>query len=202
MEIRILKVGELETNCYLVSSDKKEVLIIDPGDEPDKIIREIETLNLKPVGIVNTHGHPDHTGANVELGRKYGVPIYIHQEDAHFLSPLNSILGRFLGYKTRASKIDQFVKDGDEIKAGNLVFKVLHTPGHSPGGICLFAEGVLFSGDTLFKEDVGRSDLYGGSNEKLWKSIKEKLFVLPENTLVYPGHGPATSIGEGKKHAA
>lgn len=199
MKIQTIKVGELETNCYLVSSENGETLVIDPGEDAGKIIKSIEACGLRPVAIVITHGHPDHIGAVVEINKKYNAPIYIHIEDAHFLTPAASFLGRLLGYQMQSLKIDQKLKDNQEIKVGNLIFKVLHTPGHSPGGICLLVDHVLFSGDTLFEDGVGRTDLYGGSEERLWKSIKEKLFILPDETIVYPGHGPSTTIGKEKK---
>lgn len=199
MEIITLVVGELEVNCYLVGDAKKnEWLIIDPGGEGKEIL---ETIAGKKAGIkfiVNTHGHPDHTSANNVIKKETGAPLYIHKADASFLSGLFTTMARLSGIKGASSKPDCFLKEGDTVSIGDISFKVIHTPGHTPGGICLYARGVLFSGDTLFAASIGRTDLPGGSLDNLLNSIKDKLFSLPDETMVYPGHGPRTSIAEEK----
>jgi glyoxylase-like metal-dependent hydrolase (beta-lactamase superfamily II) len=175
-------------------------VIIDPGDEPQKILAQIKD-GSKPVSIVNTHGHPDHVGANAPLAQKFKLPIYIHQEDAGSLSPVRmSLANVYTGLSAKASQPSHLLAGGEEIRFGNNFLKVIHTPGHTRGGICLYIPGHLFSGDTLFYEEVGRTDLPGGSDEALIKGIKEKLFILPPGTVVYPGHGPSTTIGHEKEY--
>ncbi len=189
MLIHTLPVGELETNCYLVEDEKsREVLIIDPGDEAPKILKVLRERKLKPLYIINTHGHPDHASGNLELKEKIQIPILIHEFDASMLS--------FIG----SPKADRFLKDGDQINLGGLTFKVLHTPGHTPGSISLYSEveKVLFSGDTLFAGGIGRIDLPYSSPKDMAPSLK-KLLSLPPETKVYPGHGGTTTIGEERK---
>lgn len=201
-------VGVLETNCYLYSDDQTgKTVLIDPGDEGEKIFRFIENKKLNLTSILLTHGHPDHFGAvpylkrrpiNGATTKRINVPVYIHQADYLFLTNVNSSLAPLLGGVQL--KPDKFFAEGQEIPVGEKSLKVLFTPGHTPGGVCLAGEGVVFSGDTLFYQSVGRTDLPGGDTQKLLNSIKEKLFVLPDKTIVYPGHGEITSIGEEKKH--
>ena len=185
MLIHTLKVGPIATNCYLIEDEiSKECLIVDPGDEAEAIIKSIEANHLKPTAIVITHGHWDHAGANKRLKEKYGLPIMMNEDD-------------LFGLKiTDSPAPDQSLKENDEVKAGGLTFKVLQTPGHSPGGISLYSkeEQVIFTGDTLFKETYGRVDLPGSSPEAMVFSLK-KLLALPHATKVYPGHGRPTTIG-------
>lgn len=193
--LEILRLGMLETNCYLVSDPAtSETLIIDPGAEPARIIKTIREKNLKPVAIVNTHGHADHTGANEALKNNFGIKIYIHRAEQEFLKDpaLNgsSMLPESMSSSSRA---DVLLDDGSELKAGGLVFKVVHTPGHTPGGICLVLRGAMFTGDTLFRGDIGRSDLAGGNEETLMNSLKI-FFKYPPATVIYPGHGPSSTL--------
>ncbi len=173
-------VGQLFTNCYLLTeAESGHCAIIDPGADYKRIKGLIDSKKLTPSFIINTHGHPDHIMANSQ----FGLPVYIHKNDAGFLSaPGRNLL----------------IKDKDKIKLGNLTIEVIHTPGHTPGGISLFYNGILFSGDTLFAGGVGRTDLPGGSMQQLMSSIKEKLFKLPDDTKVYPGHGEETTIAREK----
>lgn len=222
MEIKTLIVGPIETNCYLVY-DQGEVLIIDPGFEAERIENELEKMDprwrgddkggdgtksrghdgskFKVVGIVNTHGHFDHIGANAKLTEKYQAPVMIHPDDAPFLEQTSSVVRRWLPMiKEKEYRPGQpwvWLKDKAEIKIGGLTFRVIHTPGHSPGSLCLYCaeEKILFSGDTLFAEGIGRTDLPGGGKKTIRESIFNKLFILPDDTRVYPGHGPATTIG-------
>ncbi len=185
MLIHNLRVGPIGTNCYLVEDEaSKECLIIDPGDYPEIIVKTIEEKQLKPAAIVITHGHWDHVGANKRLKEKYHIPIMMNQDD-------------LFGLKiTDSPAPDQDLKENDEVRAGGLVFKVLQTPGHSPGGISLYSEKdkVIFTGDTLVKETFGRVDLPGSSPEAMVFSL-QKLLALPRDTKVYPGHGKPTTVG-------
>ena len=187
-------VGELQTNCYLlVDAETKRCLIIDPGGDFQKIRSFIRSRNLTPLFIINTHGHADHIAANSQ----FGLPVYIHEDDAGFLSdPHKNLSPSPFIVQGRPERL---LKDGNIIKAGNLNLEVIHTPGHTPGSICLLCGETLFSGDTLFASGVGRTDIPYSSAEKLINSIKSKLFVLADNIKVYPGHGPATTIGQEKK---
>jgi|SRR3989339_45732 len=186
MKVHTLVVGPIDTNCYLVEDEaSRECLIIDPGDEAETIIESIGQQQLLPKMIVNTHGHFDHVTANLVLKDRYHVPIMFHDKDS------------FLVNLTIPVKADKYLVDGDVLSIGPLNFKVIHTPGHSPGGICLFeaAQGVLFSGDTLFFNTCGRTDFPYCSPGEMGKSL-EKLVALPADTLVYPGHGRPTKIAE------
>ncbi|MBU0686946.1 MAG: MBL fold metallo-hydrolase [Candidatus Margulisbacteria bacterium] len=187
-------VGELYTNCYLAVDEKtSQTLIIDPGDNADKIINRILDHKLKPVAIINTHAHPDHMLANYEVKQKFSIPVYAHEKDKIMFKSGALFFGS-MGYSAKISP-DHYIKDGQVFDFGESSLKVLHTPGHSPGGICLYdGDKILFSGDTLFKDGVGRVDLPGGSLSALSNSIKDKIFKLPKDTVVYPGHGMQTTI--------
>lgn len=189
-------VGPLETNCFLVySENNSECVIVDPGAEPDKIIKGVREYKLKPVMIVNTHGHVDHVGANKAVKEEFDIPLYIHESDLKLLkSAMQSAFGLMIGAQ-KSPPPDGFLKEGDTIELGGSHLEVLHTPGHSPGSISLLGDGFILSGDILFRGGVGRTDLPGGSWEKLKESIKNKIFSLPANTLVLPGHGPSTNVG-------
>jgi glyoxylase-like metal-dependent hydrolase (beta-lactamase superfamily II) len=175
MLIKTIKVGDLQTNCYIVIDEKSnEAVIIDPGDEASEILRELKNLKIRY--IILTHGHPDHFGAVNNIKAKTGAPLLMHPADNWFFKP------------------DKELSEGQEIKFGEISLKVLHTPGHTKGGVCLYANGHLFSGDTLFSEAHGRTDLPGGSIEEMRKSLK-RLASLPDETRVYPGHDEETTIG-------
>jgi hydroxyacylglutathione hydrolase len=186
--IRTITVGPLSTNCYLFIDDKsQEGMIIDPGDDAQKIIEALKTSFLRIRYIINTHTHTDHIGADAEIKKFTGAEIMVHNQDARVLNMMLSI------------SADKFLADQDKIKVGDLVLKVLHTPGHTPGGICLVGENFIFSGDTLFAGTVGRWDLPGGSEKTLRESIKAQLVPLNDDMIVYPGHGPTTTIGKERK---
>jgi hydroxyacylglutathione hydrolase len=195
MKVKWIVVGALETNCYLVySEDTNECIIVDPGADPDKIIQEVRSNHLKPTAIVNTHGHVDHVGANKPIKDEFDIPLYIHKEDLKLLkSALQSGFGLMIGAK-KSPTPDGFIKEGDVLEVGKSHLKVLHTPGHSLGSISLLGDGFILSGDVLFRGGVGRTDLPGGSWEKLQESIKKRIFTLPPDTLVLPGHGPSTKV--------
>ena len=194
MILKKLEVGPLATNCYIVGSESsKEGMIIDPGDEAEVILKKAKDLGLDIKYIALTHTHIDHIGALKEVKEATGAEVAIHNDDAQALqkNSVNTMLG--LSYPMPPPP-DRLLKDGDGIDIGDLHFVVLHTPGHSPGGICLLGQGVVFSGDTLFNYGIGRADLPGGNYNQLMNSIQTKLMVLPDDTIVYPGHGSDTTI--------
>jgi len=196
MILEAITVGPIEANCYVLAAKEGGLaVIIDPGAEEKKIRKVMDKHKLHPGIVINTHGHYDHIGAD----DKFGVPIYIHKEDAPMLKdPMKNLSGLFSLPAQVSSKIIE-VKDGDFIEFEGIKLKVIHVPGHTEGGIGLLLEkpksGILFTGDNLFCQGIGRSDLPGGNPEILLKAIKEKLMILPEGTQVFPGHGPGTSIG-------
>lgn len=201
MQIIQLPVGPLGTNCYLViSSRDKQAMVIDPGGNPEAILRVLREHAATLTHIVNTHGHADHIAACGLLAAATGAQVYIHEADAAMLTNPQRNLSLFIGENVVLSPADVLLQADDRLQVGQLLFTVLHTPGHTPGGISLYGEGVLFSGDTLFAESVGRTDFPGGSPEQLLASIREKLFPLPDDTKVFPGHGPQTTIGWEKQH--
>ena len=195
MIVKKLVVGPFASNCYIIGSESnKEGAIIDPGAEAEEILKNVKDLGLNIKFIVLTHGHIDHIGALKEVKETTGAEVAIHTDEAKSLHErsLATVFG--LSYPPPPPP-DRLLKGGDSIDIGDLHLLVVHTPGHSPGGICLLGEGVVFSGDTLFNFGIGRYDLPGGSGSQLMDSIHTKLMVLPDNTIVYPGHGPATTIG-------
>ena len=199
MKYEMVVVGALETNCYLVYCEETmECAVVDPGADPEKIIQKIGELRLMHGILINTHGHVDHVGANKDIKEKYGIPLCIHSHDSQMLDNiLSTAMGFFIGAK-KSPKPDKFLEDGENIPIGKSHLKVIHTPGHSPGSISLSEDGFLLSGDLLFYGGVGRTDLPGGSLEILEDSIRKKIFIFPDDTVVLPGHGPSTSIGQEK----
>lgn len=188
MFIKVIPAGPLQTNCYLVMDDEtKEAIVVDPGQDPNLIIREIEKLNCIVKSILLTHAHLDHDGGVVEVKDKYNVPVYMHKEEEKYMNLDNFVYGKL-------PKIYDFIEDGDILKVGNKDIKCIHTPGHTKGGICFLIEDKLFSGDTLFQGSIGRADFIGGDFNELIKSINEKLLILENNVEVYPGHGPKSTI--------
>lgn len=197
MNYKIIVVGALETNCYLVyCEDTRACAVVDPGAEPERIFPVIFEEGLTPIVLINTHGHIDHIGANKDIKDHFGVPLYIHAGDNPILGKVQQLeLSLFLGAKD-SPPADHLMTDGEEIRIGNGSLRVLHTPGHSPGSVSLLGDGFLLSGDTLFMEGVGRTDLPGGSQKQLEQSIREKIMTLPDETVVLPGHGPHTTVGQ------
>ncbi len=199
MKYETIIVGPFETNCYLVYSKNLACAVIDPGADPQKIIAEIERKRLRPVVLINTHGHVDHVGANKDIKEKYEVPFYIHADDDLMLQYAHKSELATILRASASPPPDDFLKDGQVLNIGPIQLEVIHTPGHSPGSVSLKRDKVLFSGDTLFCGGVGRTDLPGGSWDALERSVKEKIFRLADETLVLPGHGPLTTVAQEKK---
>lgn len=200
MQIKRIVVGPLSTNCYVVWSEKTcDAMIIDPGGNFEDIRGVIEKEALAVKYIVNTHGHADHIGANARLKELTGATLAIGAGDAPLLSNPSRNLSVFMADSCTSPDADRLLMDNDVIELDHLLFDVICTPGHSPGGICLYHPGVLFSGDTLFAEGVGRTDLPGGDQQALTESIRSRLMGLPDETVVYPGHGDDTYIGRERR---
>ncbi|HUV42964.1 MAG TPA: MBL fold metallo-hydrolase [Patescibacteria group bacterium] len=203
MRIECLVVGQLQTNCYLIwDEESNKAIIIDPADDGDYIIQKIRDFQLNPILIANTHGHVDHVLAITELKLAFKIPFFMHQKDLFLLKNMKSSAMYWfeMNEVDPPPEVDKFIREGDEIKFGKEKLEVIETPGHSPGGVSFYSreEGVLFSGDTLFKQGIGRYDFSYASREDLFKSIK-KLLKLPSKTIVYSGHGPETVINKEKK---
>lgn len=198
-----LTVGDLAVNCwFLVNEDTKEALVFDPGDKAERILAFAERKGWKITFILLTHGHADHMGGAEELKRLTEAPVYALAEEEPLLKNGKTNLSVFILHKVITVEADEYVHDGQELTLSGIRLKVLHTPGHTPGGCCFYCEeaGCVFAGDTLFQGSVGRSDFPGGSMSQLVRSVKEKLFLLPDETKVYPGHGEETSIAYEKRY--
>ena len=195
MIIKRLVTGFFGTNCYIVGAESSRAgMLIDPGDDAKQILKSVKDLKLDIKFIILTHGHFDHIGALEKVKEGTGAQLAIHEGDAFFLEKRPLVTAFGFSYPD-APHPDRLLQDGDKIDVDTLHFQVLHTPGHSPGSICLLGEGVVFSGDTLFNFGIGRTDFTGGDYDQLMDSIHTKLMVLPDGTVVYPGHGPETTIG-------
>jgi hydroxyacylglutathione hydrolase len=195
MIVRRLAVGPLEANCFLIGDeDSLKAMVIDPGDEPDRIMAVLKDANLSVEYIVCTHAHFDHVGAVPDIKDETGAKIILHKDELEIYQGARD-MAAFWGYDiSPLPEPDMLVEDGDEIRLGALSFRVLHTPGHSPGGMCLFGAGALVTGDTLFAGAVGRTDFHGGDITKL-KASFQRLLSLPPETEVLAGHGPNSTIG-------
>ena len=202
MQIKKLNLLEsFNTNTYLLWDDESRIGgVVDPADKAEIIFRESQKLGFEIRQIINTHGHGDHIGANGRLKELTQAEICIHSLDNSLLTNPQLNLSNFFDYNVVSPSADILLKENDIITIGSEKLKVIHTPGHTKGSICLLGDGFLMSGDTLFFEGVGRTDLPGSNEDKLRKSIKEKLFILPDLTKVYPGHGEMTTIGYEKRN--
>jgi glyoxylase-like metal-dependent hydrolase (beta-lactamase superfamily II) len=197
-----IAVGPLSVNCYIVACEEsREGMIVDPGGNAEEITALVQKHGLKIGTIINTHGHFDHLGANREVLAAFGARLLIHEADAPMLNRAADV-GRMYGMNCENSPgADGWLVDGMNIPFGICSLKVLHTPGHTEGCCCLYfeKEGIVITGDTLFADSIGRTDLPGGSHEQILESIRTKLFTLPDEVIAYPGHGPQTTIGHEKQ---
>lgn len=199
----IVEVGPLGVNCCLLGCEETgQGIVVDPGGDVDRILIAIQKRNLTIRTIINTHGHFDHVGGNRQLKDATAAELLIHQADEPMLSRVAAVAGMYGMSAQNSPAPDRFLEDGIVVEFGSHSLQVIHTPGHTPGGCCLYlvSEQLLISGDTLFADGVGRTDLPGGSHEQLVNSIRSKLFTLPDQTVVWPGHGPSTTIGHEKHH--
>lgn len=197
--VRAYSLGPIQTNCYIVSNKNKECLIFDPGEEGARLVKELRGKGLKPLAILLTHTHFDHIGAVDALREVFDVPLYVHEKEVSWLAdPLKNGSGKYAelpNYTVKAPSEEHILRTEGDMTIGEFTFNVAHTPGHSPGSVSfIFKEdGFAIVGDTLFERSVGRTDLIGGSMDVLVKSIHNKLLTLPEDTIIYPGHGNYTT---------
>ena len=202
MIFKSLPVGPLSVNCYIVAcEDSREGIVIDPGGDVDQIVSLVEQLKLKIGTIINTHGHFDHLGGNRQALDTFGARLLIHQADAPMLARSAEVARKYGLEGENSPEADAYLVDGMVISFGTCRLRVFHTPGHTQGGCCLYFEDELkvITGDTLFADSIGRTDLPGGSHEQLLESIRTKLFTLPDDVIAYPGHGQETTIGHEKR---
>ncbi len=196
MIIETIVVGPLETNCYIFAdSVTKKAAVIDPGADGRMVKAVLDKQGLEAECVINTHGHGDHIGAN----DFFNVPVFIHEKDGGCLTNPALNLSAAFGFGFAVKPARRLLKEGDKIPVGGLSLEVIHTPGHTPGGISLKTDGVVFTGDTLFNSGIGRTDLPGASESAIFDSIFDKLMRLDDDTVVYPGHGPSSTIGEERK---
>jgi glyoxylase-like metal-dependent hydrolase (beta-lactamase superfamily II) len=208
----ILPVGLLQCNCHVVGDPKThEAVVIDPGDDVEKILEVIARHDLKVRAILNTHAHIDHVGGLKKMREATGAPVLMHEADLSLYKALE-MQARWIRWATpELTEVDDFLREGAPIRWGDFEAQVLHTPGHTEGSVCLYLPidgrgsgqtgrrnepGLLFAGDTLFAGSIGRTDLWGGSMDAIMRSLKTKVLALPDQTVVFPGHGPATILGE------
>ena len=195
-----MPLGPLGTNCYVIG-DKSvgEALIVDPATP--EVLEALDKHNLKPKAVLLTHGHGDHIGGVQKIVDDFNIPMYIHHNDVPYLTDPELNLSQYSNPTPIIVKgTIHEVKDGDHITCGSIDMTVYETPGHTPGGVCYYTQGLVFAGDTLFQQSIGRTDFVNGDYNTLLNSIKEKLYTLPDATMVYPGHGPETQIGFEKEH--
>ncbi len=203
MLLETLVVGPLAVNCYILGDEStRQGIVIDPGGDENEILEALNHYGLQLKTIIDTHGHFDHVDANQPLKEATGASIAIHEADAAMLAKPSAEAMFFTGNRLRLSTADILLKEGDILSFGNYRLKVLHTPGHTPGGISLVMEGntLVYVGDLLFQGSIGRTDFPGGSFEDLINAVKTKIFALGDNYTVYPGHGPVTTVGQERQY--
>ncbi len=198
--IKKITIGPFLVNCYLLGCEiTKELAVIDPGSEVDQIWKKIENSGYSMKYIINTHGHPDHIGGNAELKEKSGAKIIAHPDDASLMTTRDTLLFSLLPEAQPSPPPDEFINEGDTIKLGKINIEVIHTPGHTPGGVCLLVQDLLFTGDTLFFDGIGRTDFPGGDYSQLITSIRKKIFILDDHLRILPGHGDESTLGREKR---
>ncbi|MBE0616573.1 MAG: MBL fold metallo-hydrolase [Proteobacteria bacterium] len=200
MILDIRPVGMIQANCYILGDEEtREAVVIDPGGDTPLLLKSIEARQLKPVAILATHGHFDHVEGLASLKRATGAPVHIHKGDLPLIQGLTG-QGLMFGVRVESAPApDVFLEDGDTIGFGGYTLQVLHTPGHSPGSVSYLVDKSVFVGDLLFSGSIGRTDLQGGDYDTLLHSVRTRIFTLPDDTVVYPGHGPATSVSVEKR---
>jgi glyoxylase-like metal-dependent hydrolase (beta-lactamase superfamily II) len=200
MILRTIVVGPIQANCYILGCERtREAAVIDPGGDSDKILITLAKDKLRCVYIINTHGHFDHSAENRRLKEVTGAQLLIHRADAPMILHQGGSGGPWGMDVDNSPPPDRYLKEGDIITFGDISFKVLHTPGHSSGGISLFTDKMVFVGDTLFAGSIGRTDFPGGDYEGLIRNVREKIFSLGDDVVIYPGHGPKTTVGRERR---
>jgi glyoxylase-like metal-dependent hydrolase (beta-lactamase superfamily II) len=200
MILKMLVVGPIQANCYILGCERtREAAIIDPGGNPDKILLALAKDKLRCVYIINTHGHFDHTADNKRLKEVTGAELLIHRADAPMILQQGASGGMWGMKVDNSPPPDRYLEEGDVITFGDISLKVLHTPGHSPGGISLVTDKIVIVGDTLFAGSIGRTDFPGGDYEDLIRNVREKIFTLGDDVIVYTGHGPKTTVGKERR---
>lgn len=199
--LKKLETGPLLVNTYIIGDeDTKDAIVIDPGGHVPQILEALKSDGLLCKCIFNTHSHWDHVGGNAELKKATGAPLVIHKDEASYLENAGTMARLFGDFVPDSPPADMFVKEGDVITVGSMEFKIIELPGHSPSGLGLVFDRIVVVGDILFAGSIGRTDFPGGDYELLLKMVEEKIFVLPDDTLVLPGHGPETTVGQEKKY--
>lgn len=201
MLLETLTIGMLATNCYILApGPRSPAVVIDPAGEIKSIVSRLHRAELECVGILVTHGHVDHMAGAGPLSDAVGAPVFIHRADSGSLaSPRTRLVGLAGGVMATRPRQIEYLDEGDRVQAGELTLEVLHTPGHTPGGISFYLPGYLFCGDLIFQGSIGRTDLKGGSLQTLLRAVREKVWDLPDDTRILPGHGPATTLGAEKR---
>jgi glyoxylase-like metal-dependent hydrolase (beta-lactamase superfamily II) len=198
--LKTLVVGPIQSNCYITGCERtREAAVIDPGGDADRILITLAKDKLRCVYIINTHGHFDHSADNKRLKEVTGAQLLIHHADAPMILHQSTNGGMWGIHVDNSPPPDRYLREGDIITFGDISLKVLHTPGHSPGGISLVTDKIVFVGDTLFAGSIGRTDFPGGDHEGLLRNVREKIFTLGDDVVVYPGHGPKTTVGRERK---
>ena len=204
MILEQLVVSPFQSNCWILGCDEtREGVVIDPGDEAERILKSVQAHELSIKHLIHTHGHLDHVGATATVQRETGSLMLIHEADQVMLDNLVVQATMFGAEEPESPSVSRYLREGDNISFGLYTLSVIETPGHSPGGVCLKLETDgpgLFAGDTIFRGSIGRTDLWGASYKQLIGSIRDKLWSLPDDTIIYPGHGPRTALGEEKQN--